>query len=318
VFGLSISFIELGVLPEFDLSHVLYLVLLGVLLACAVGLFDASISFVNKISKKVKKQVKNHIKLVFVFVITGVLALTFSDGVYSGHHVIEELVHDNKILSVVFALLIVRVIMMLFITDTGATGGIFIPTLAIGALVGTLLAKLLIAMGMNAQLYQVVVLLSMCAFIGGTLRAPLTATVLFIELTGQFTNLFYVALVVFIVYVITELINMTPFYDRVLHNMEERENKGKKYYNNLFEVQVAEGSFAVGKTVRDIMWPTSTIVLRVKHAGEMQNFDGNVGDKVLFANDTLYIKASYSDERKLFEYIHGIVGEDSQINVTKW
>ena len=204
-FGVENSLIEIGVLKSFDLNQVGYLLLLGVIVAIAVGIFYASISIVNKVSRKLKKRLKKWLKIVFVFIVTGVLAFTFTDGIYSGHHVIEEVVSGNKLLGTAIALLIVRFVMMLLVTDSSVTGGIFIPTLAIGALVGAVTAELLVAIGMDRGLCQSVVLLSTCAFLGGTLRAPLTATVFFLELTGQFTNLLYVALVVFVVYVITEL-----------------------------------------------------------------------------------------------------------------
>lgn len=317
VLGVSTSFLELDVLAGFELKHVGYLLLLGLVVAVAVATFDASISLVSKVSKKLKKYVKTWMKLILVFILTGVLSFTITDGVYSGHHVIAELVAGNKILSAVIVLLFVRFIMMLLVTDSGATGGIFIPTLAIGALIGTLAAELLIVMGLDKDLYQTVILLSMCAFIGGTLRAPLTATVLFIELTGQFTNLFYVALVVFTVYVITELLNRTPFYDRVLHNMEEHENEGKVYYENLFEMKVSSGSFVIGKTVRDIMWPTSSVVLSIRRVDEVKNDIGNVGEKVLFAGDTVVLKANYSDEKAILNVLYGLVGKESQIKIIK-
>lgn len=313
VLGVSTSFLDLGPLKGFELSHVGYLLLLGFILALAVGAFDTSISLISKLTKKTQKYVKSWLKLCLVFVITGVLAFTLADGVYSGHHAIAELVAGNKIISTVIVLFVVRFVMMVIVADSGATGGIFIPTLAIGALIGTLLAELLIVMGMDKGLYSTVILLSMCAFIGGTLRAPLTATVLFIELTGQFTNLFYVALVVFTVYVITELLNRTPFYDRVLSNMEEHENQGKVHFEGMFELKVSNRAFVIGKTVRDVMWPPSSIVLSVRRSNESNNDIGNVGEKVLFAGDIVIIKANYSDKKEIESILYGLVGREHQI-----
>lgn len=318
VTGVSTAFLELDALHGFALSHVGYLLLLGIVLAFAVAAFDASISVISKLSKKIKKHVKGWMKLVLVFMLTGVLALTLTDGVYSGHHVIAQWVAEHQLLSLTAVLLIVRFGMMLLVTDSGATGGIFIPTLAVGALVGALTAELLIAIGMDEVLYQTVILLSMCAFIGGTLRAPLTAAVLFVELTGQFVNLFYVALVVVTVYIITELLNRTPFYDRVLHNMEEHENAGKTYTENLFEITVSHGAFVIGKTVKDIIWPVSTVVLSVRNAEQGKKSIGNVAEKVLFAGDTIVLKANYSDENKIKNELHGLVGTEYTIKTIEW
>lgn len=313
-FGISSDFLQLGILKSFSLSDILFLLFLGVIVGLAVGVFDGSIAIVNKFTKKLKKFLCPWMKLVIVFVVTGILGFTLCEGLYSGHHVIADLVAGNKILSVTVALLIARFIMMLLVTDSGVTGGIFIPTLTIGALIGTIAAELFVAMGMDGELYNSIILLSMCAFIGGTLRAPLTATVLFIELTGQFTNLFYVALVVFGVYVVTNLLNQTPFYDMVLLGLEEQESNGKVYHEKLFCMKVQHGAFVIGKTVRDVMWPVSCVVLSIRR-GEDGNDIGNVGEKVLFADDILMIKAKYSDEQELKNSLLGLVGKDSEITV---
>ena len=204
--------------------------------------------------------------------------------------------------------------MMLPVSESGATGGTFIPTLAIGALAGAVSAKILISIGMPEHLFSVALLLGMCAFIGGTLRAPLTATVLFIELAEQFTNLFYVALVVFAVYVVTNLLHQTPFYDMVLLGLEEQENSGKEYHEKLFSMKVSHGAFVCGKMVRDIMWPVSCVVLSVRR-GEEENDIGNIGEKVLLADDIITLKVKYSDEQELKNSLLGLVGKDSKIAV---
>lgn len=315
-FGISPDFLELDVLKSFALSDLPFLLLLGVIVGLAVGAFDLSIALVSKFTTRFKKHFKPWVKLIIVFIVTGILGFTFCEGLYSGHHVIADLVAGNKILSVTIALLIARFIMMLLVTDSGVTGGIFIPTLTLGALIGSIAAHLFMAIGMDAALCNSIILLSMCAFIGGTLRAPLTATVLFIELTGQFTNLFYVALVVFGVYVVTNLLNQTPFYDMVLLGLEEHENSGKVYQEKLFSLRVTDNAFVIGKTVRDIMWPVSCVVLSVRRSEE-ENDIGNVGEKILFADDIITIKAKYSDENELKKSLLGLVGKDSEITVVE-
>ena len=313
VFGTSVALWEFPVLGTFALRHTLLLLLLGVLLSLAVFLFDSSISLLTRLSKATDQHFPGSAKLLAVFALTGIVGFLHSDAIYSGHHTVEAILSENKILAVTLALLLVRFVMMLLVLDSSATGGSFVPTLAIGALVGSLLAELLVVLGMESALYDTVVLLAMCAFIGGTLRAPLTAAVLFLELTGQFTNLFYVCLVIFVVYAITELLGRTPFYESVLHHIEEEENAGKVYHEARFEMTVADGAFAVGKTVRDIMWPASSVVTSVRRRGSDKASIGNVGDKILYIGDTVVLKALYSDEEELAQTLYSLVGRASEI-----
>ncbi len=315
-FGLNPNLLEIDTLAKFELGHVGYLLLLGVVMALAVGLFDASVAFISKICKKHKRFLTPSLKLVVTFLLTGAFAFWFSEGVYSGHHVILDVAVDGKPFFYLALILVVRWVMMLLVTGSGATGGIFIPTLAIGAVVGAIGAKLLVLIGMPEELFSVVVFLGMCAFIGGTLRAPLTAAVLFLELTVQFSNLFYVALVIFTVTFITEIFNQTPFYDITLENMEHEQNEGKVAQISCFEMKVSHNSFVVGKTVRDIMWPSSSVVIGIKRASEVHDDMDNDGEKKLYVGDTVILRARYFDEEEIRNLLFGLVGRDHEITKT--
>ncbi len=308
-FGMNPALFAFDTLAEFKLSHIGYLLLLGVAVAVAVGVFDASIAVFGKLTKNLSKFFTAPIKLITVFLVSGILCLCFTDGVYSGHDVIHHLaVHESGAL-LLLGIIAVRLIMMLLVTDSGATGGIFIPTLAIGAPVAALTAKGLEAIGMPQDLYTTVVLLGMCAFIGGTLRAPLTAAVLFVELTGQYMNLLYVALVIFTVSLVTEIFNQTPFYDIALENMEHAQNKGKEPEIACFEMKVTAGAFVVGKAVRDIMWPHASVVVGITRSDETKKDMDNDGEKKLYVGDTIMVRARYFDEEELLSLLKALVGE---------
>lgn len=316
--GLSTELFHIGKIGSFELSHVGYLLLLGLLVAAAVGVFNEAIELFNRFIKRVGKVIPEWAMLVVVFLITGVAGIFFADGIYSGHHLIVEAATVYMPLTYLLLIFVFRFVMMLFTTGSGATGGIFLPTLAVGAVISAVFARLLIAIGMPAELFSATVFLGMCAFIGGTLRAPLTATVLFLEFTGVFTNLFYVAIVVFVVNFVIELLNQKPFYDRVLEGMEKKQNEGKKAKLNNFEMKVSAGSFVVGKAVRDVMWPSSSVVTEIRRAddldGSRKDLDHD-GEKLLLPGDTVIIRIKYFDEESIKKHLHELVGNDAPIKV---
>lgn len=317
IFGISANLFHIEKFADFELSHIGYLLLLGLLVAIAVGLFDSSISLFARFAARFSRFLTAPVKLVSIFVVTGILAFVFGDALYSGHHTIEHVMENNKTVWFLVALFAIRLLMMLFVTDSGVTGGIFIPTLAIGAAFSAICAKLLVYMGMDAELFPAVVFLGMCAFIGGTLRAPLTAAVLFIELTGQYTNLLFVALVIFTVTFITEMLNRTPFYDYALEKMEHAQNQGRQPIIACFEMKVAHGSFVVGKAVRDIMWPSASVVVSVTRADETRKDMDNDGEKKLYVGDTLVLRARFFDEDEIRKMLVGLVGNDHEIKRTE-
>ena len=313
LFGMSADLFDFGSLPPLELGQIGYLLICGLLIALGVGIFDGSIALFGRLTARLKKYVDGYVKTVAVFVITGLLGFLFTDAVYSGHDVIHHVTENNRTVIYLAVLVAVRLIMMLLITDSGVTGGIFIPTLAIGALIGALIAKLLVLMGMPPETFPVIVILSTCGFIGGTLRAPLTATVLFVELSGSAENLFFAALVVFTVNAVVALLNQTPFYDMALEKMEEAQNRGRQPVIAYFEMRVSKGAFVIGKTVRDIMWPASAVVTGVTRADEAEEDMDHDGEKKLLEGDTVILRAKFYDEEEIRSLLCGLVGKDHEI-----
>jgi H+/Cl- antiporter ClcA len=314
-FGISPALLEVGEIASFELSHVGYLALLGLMMALAVGIFNTAVFYFDKLCDKLKKKIPGYVFLIVVFLLTGLAAFFLPDGVHSGHDIIIDVIFEEKTLGYLAILLLFRAFMMLPVSESGATGGTFIPTLAIGALAGAVSSKILISIGMPEHLFSVALLLGMCAFIGGTLRAPLTATVLFIELTASFTNLFFVAIVIFIVNFATELLNQQPFFEVVLEDMEEAQNRGNTAKIVRFEVKVSEGAFVVGKSVRDVMWPSSSIVETITRDGNDQKSMDNDGEKKVYPKDTLIIRARLYDIDEVKNQLYTLVGKDFEITV---
>ena len=313
MFNISPNLFNFSIFSKFEYKHILYLLILSLLIAISVGLFDKSIIIVRKITSKYKDKFHPLLKLISLFIVTGILGYVFSDGIYSGHHIIEELIVNNKAVIYLIVILLIRLVMMHLVIDSSATGGIFIPTMAIAAIIGALIGKLLIILGLDPQYFPVVVVLSMIAFIGGTLRAPFTAAILFLELTGSFNNILYLIIVIFIVNLLVELFDQPSFYDQVLEKMEEDHHKDKVRHIDHFELKVSENSFVIGKAVRDIMWPNSLVIISIKRDHENLDKLDNDGERKLYANDTLIVRCRYYEEQKLIRQMQSLVGEKYEI-----
>jgi hypothetical protein len=281
-----------------------------------VGLYDKSIGVIWDALGNFLRKVPALAKLFIVFGFTGILGFVFVDGVYSGHDVIEVLVGLNGLqisLLTLFAILIIRFVMMHLVMESSVTGGLFIPTMAIAAVIGALLGRFLVTIGMEEALYPIVVVLTMCVFIGGSLRAPFTAVVLFIELVGSFDTLFYVLVVMFIVNFIVEMFDQPSFYDRVVEKMEHNEYHGKERIIGDFSVVISSNSFVTGKAVRDIMWPNSLVILNIKSANETGDNLDNGGERKLYGEDVITFRCPYYDKEELYKDIYNLVGKDHDI-----
>lgn len=311
-------------LGQFQMSDIWIPLLLGIavaLVACGYNLF---VFFMGKAYDTKLKKIPHWAKLVAVFLLTAVIGMISvngfngTDALYGGGGLIVKLAKNGSVqpqLSVswyvIFALLFIRFLTIAFATSSGATGGVFIPMLSIGALLGALCAELFLAMGMRAELYGTVVMLSMTAFMGAATRAPLTALVFMVECTWNFSNLFYVAITVFVSYLLCEIVKVEPLYDVLLERMVDKQNEGKSHKILKLDYVVSDKAFAVSKSVRDILWPANTKVSEIVADDEVKRMDDD-GEKKIHAGDKVTLFVQTYDEERIKQELEQILGKQAQ------
>jgi len=97
-----------------------------------------------------------------------------------GYDSIRALVHGSMNMHDAFALLIGKCVVWIVALSSGTSGGILAPLLIMGGALGSLEAHYLPFA--DAGFWAI---LGMAAILGGTMRAPLTATLFAVELTGN-------------------------------------------------------------------------------------------------------------------------------------
>ncbi len=224
---------DISGIASLSLGDIWTVAILGVAVGVAACIYKLCMRkfkhlFDNKLAGRVHPAVTN----IVVFVMMGCLALalfTFSGGdvVGSGHHLIQHIADMHVAWQVLLVLFVVKVVTIPFITRSGITGGLFIPMLAIGALVGGLMGNVFVAMGMDSTLYATIVVIAMVTFLGAVKRVPITGIVFMLESTWQFSNLLYVSLAMVLAVLLQCLVDCDPVQDilpQMLHgNTEEIE-----------------------------------------------------------------------------------------------
>ncbi len=280
-------------LANFDMKDIWVPLILGVVIAVVACCYNLVVFAMGKLWDGKLKKVPQWAKLMIVFALTAGIGLIVvgnfngTDALFGGSGLIVKLTDYQKFSwAVILVLFLIRFFTISFSTSSGATGGVFIPMLSIGALVGALCGKLFMVMGMDGSLYPTVVILSMSAFMGAATRAPLTALVFTVECTWSFSNLFYVGITVFVSYLICELVKVEPLYDVLLERMIEQQNRGKQHQIVELVYVVKETAFAVGKSIRDVLWPANTKVTHVEASDNIKRMDDD-GEKKIHIGDTL-------------------------------
>lgn len=93
---------------------------------------------------------------------------------------------------------------------SGAAGGIFSPSLAIGATVGSYLSQFI-----GTQSANLMVLLGMIGFLTGVTRTPFTAFILVLEMTDRHSAIFPMMLTALTAMWISQVVDRKSFYEHV-------------------------------------------------------------------------------------------------------
>jgi len=187
---------------------------------------------------------------------------------------------------------------------SGVPGGIFMPLLTIGSIIGAIYGKIVISFAdLNSSLLNNFIVFAMSGYFSAIVGAPITGLILITEMTGNFNHLFPSALVSLIAYMTSLLLKNAPIYDSLLDRIiEERkilsqvENKEKV----ILEILVPVGYRWEGKRIKDINLPKDSLIIGVKR-GEMEIVPR--GDTLILPGDYLIILTEKENEVKIRKLI---------------
>ena len=290
---------ELTSLFRFRLTEVLPLgkiwvaMLVGVLCGVGAYLFAKLTLKIRTVLHKTIKGLHPFFKVAPVFALVAIVGCFFYESIGTGHHLIESLVEHRTVWYLALAILLVRALLVILSNDAGATGGLFTPLLVFGALIGSMSAEALIALGLLDEAYfPLLVVIGMASFFSASVRTPLTAAIFAVEVFSGLQNLLPIFVAILISYMIVEIIGVTSINEIAMEREIHREHKGKRRKTVDVALTALPGSFAIGKEPRDILWPAFCHVLSVRE-GEQDERDSYEGgaireNNILRLNFTTY------------------------------
>lgn len=116
---------------------------------------------------------------------------------------------------------IVRFIFSMISYGASVPGGIFMPILVLGALLGVIFAVIMIHYGIAPKrCYGIIIVTSMCAYFGAIEKAPFTALTLLTEMVGSVEQIFPMLVATFIAYFVLGLLGGKPIYEALRIQMD--------------------------------------------------------------------------------------------------
>jgi len=304
-FGLTpvLNFKNVKIIP---LNYYFYIIILGCILGVLGVFFNKSILKTQSLYSKlhfIPKKFQIIIPLIFS-IIVGVFLPQVLGG---GHELIVSLVTKKNItLLMLITLLIVKFLFTMISYGSGAPGGIFLPLLAIGALIGSIYGYIVVHfLHLESEIVTSFIILAMAGYFTAVVRAPITGTILITEMTGSFTHLFSLAIVSIVAYIVAEILGSKPIYDSLLERFLAKQNGdipvGNKKHKAILEYAVCMGSQLDGKEVRAVKWPSHCLLVAVKR-GEQEIIPK--GDTFIQSGDYLIV---LTNEDKVSKISDGLI-----------
>ena len=226
------------------------------------------------------------------FLAAGVLGFLLPEILSGGNFLVNRMVQEPLVFGAILVIFIGKFLFTVFCYGSGVPGGIFLPVLVLGAFSGALFAAAAVALGiLPAALCPTFVVLGMAGFFAGSIKAPLTASLLIMEITGSFEHLLAVVCVAACAALVNDLTGGRPIYDELYERSRGQGARGSRR-RVMAELCVAAGSAMEGRYVSGIDWGAHGHVMNVRR-GTVELLPQ--GSLMLKAGDMLYVLTEESE-----------------------
>lgn len=210
-----------------------------------------------------------------------------------GNSLILSLADHQPAALIVLGLFVLRFVFSMISYGSGLPGGIFLPILTLGALIGDLYGVVMVNLGLlPRELVINLVIFAMAGYFAGIGKAPFTAILLITEMVGTLEHLMPLAVVSLTAYLVVDLLDGAPIYESLAEKMQKEQLTLKQTgRQDRIEIPVFEGSSFIDQQVRDIAWPDNTLLISI-HRGEHELIPH--GDTEIQAGDTLIVSTDHN------------------------
>jgi CIC family chloride channel protein len=214
----------------------------------------------------------------------------------AGYEAIDQAMHSQFAWRMLLLLALFKIIATTLSFSSGTPGGMFAPTLFIGAMLGA-------AVGTFEKIYfphltgsiGSYALVGMGVLFAAFLRAPLTSVFMVLEVSGNYSIVLPVILANTIAYVISRVLQPVPIFEQLTHqdglylpSMEERREESSLHLEDALQpvtVPVLDGSASIADAAKSLA----------------QYSDSNLGSVVLIqCSDGLWYTAKREELNNLF------------------
>lgn len=295
-----LSFSILGMEPAFSFPMVQMLPVSVIEIPIIIGLLGGIIGSLFNKGLSTTQRVLGGLKLpkyqlllipIFLAIIIGLYNPLLLGG---GHHMVEELASNGFPIKSILLFLCIRMVFVWLSYGSGAQGGIFLPVLGLGALLGALVHWKM-GGGLGGNYYANFLYLGMAAVLTSVIQAPLLSILLVSEMSGTMLQLISVSTASITAYIIARLLRIDPIYDTLYDNLMGQIKKKETPVTPNYTLQnflIPGNAFYIGKKLSEITLPGSPLIITIQRDGTEFSPNGETylegGDEILILINEAY------------------------------
>jgi CIC family chloride channel protein len=129
-----------------------------------------------------------YIRITIGGALVGLIAIGYPQVWGNGYSVASDILHDNFAAQVLIGIFLAKLLATVLAVGSGMVGGVFTPTLFLGAGLGALFGKALYWMGFGGQMpIGVFAMVGMGSMLSATTRSPLLAMIMILEMSLNYS-----------------------------------------------------------------------------------------------------------------------------------
>lgn len=281
---------------------------IGIVCGLFAILFTKAYVAVNLVVGRALRRIPFVLRIALIFVSVAFIGLLSGELIGTGHHMIDALVEGKGIWYLLIIYLLSRSIFLMIANTQGITGGLFIPSLAIGAMLGALCGKGMEAIGIFPREYAVIaVIIGTVSFLAASSRVPISALAFSLEALSCLSNFLPVAIGVATAFTVIETADLHSFNDTVVDVKIAERNVGRELFENNVELIVKKDAFVIGREVRDVLWPPDCVVISVMKNPDSPHERGGIGE-----GDLLCVHYRTYHPEFIAERLEELVGDQTE------
>ena len=308
--GVSTSLFPKVPIATLNISDVWAPLFVGITIGLFAVLFLKYYHVISKFFNVKLKKVPQHVRIFVVYVLTLVFGLISFSFISTGHETFSLLLEKNQAIYGLLILLLVRMTLTLCANTNKLTGGVFVPILALGAILASVLGRgMETLLGLPSQYYTAILAIGIASCISAMMKMPLTAIIFSLEVFGCTSNVLHIIVAVAVSFIITELFGVKGINDSILKNLvkAQEETHERKVIDT--HVTIKKDSFAEYMHAKDILWPANFFLLSIIPSKSRYAQVDQQGEKTFHEGDVLHIRYATFDEPQTKAELIAIVGK---------